>query len=908
MSFLTRSLFIAPVVVFALVTSGLPLERRVRAQEPAAPSPTLQRVLTLVEQGDLSGARAILDGVIGQSTGDTEKNELTVALGLLTAKTLLFERDFPGALRQSRTTLAGSAAAPALLGSLLEVQSMAYEGLGEPRLARGAMFIANFLRQRKESADWGARCGSLEASEPIEPGSLDALRERVAILRACLKDDLSTPAAYAKAYSEQTTAPPTEADFAIVMLGNVFEPLLLGLFDAFTETIEAPKLEQEFVLGSAFARMIAKMTKTLAASGAGYSGAQHIFDAHVEGLFLAGRNALVIAAADRWKKLSAVLPTLSDQQRRALMALAAPTDVEKAVSLTFEFPGAGAADGFRTALLTKQLLSDTSRHANARMQEALTHARREWRERWQTKERLRQQYAQSYISAIRESETADVNDEARRARQAEVMRLSREIDDLEGELRKTNTVYAEQASSNEVTVDQVRGALRPNEALIEYVTYEPYAVPPGASASTRQFGAFVVRGGSAGITAIPLGDGTPVTDAVAGIRGSMRRFIDSFVEQQGSSRRERTPHGAELVAREREFAERSSALRSRIWSPLENALAGATRVYIAPVADLSLIPFETLATKTLAGWHYLIEDREIVYLGTGRDLARLTMNPLARREGAQRTAVLIGDPRFSASPQEIADTARARLGPERFASVPAARSSLLLGAAPSPVLPTRLAASFSPEPGLRASVDATNALLQRLGWASTAYTGASASELVALSVAAPDLLQFLTHGVALGAEPTASDWDNPLLRSMLILAGANVRPPGNASDGVLTAYEVAGMNLYGTRLVNLTACETGLGDVTPEGVAGLRQAFLLAGARAVTVSLWQLPTKRTIIQMSRFYTLWLGRGLTPYGAMRQAQRESLAEARRQYGSGHPFYWAGVVFLGDPGDLAAPPRS
>lgn len=116
------------------------------------------------------------------------------------------------------------------------------------------------------------------------------------------------------------------------------------------------------------------------------------------------------------------------------------------------------------------------------------------------------------------------------------------------------------------------------------------------------------------------------------------------------------------------------------------------------------------------------------------------------------------------------------------------------------------------------------------------------------------------------------------------------------------------MNLSGTELVNLTACETGLGEVTPDGVAGLRQAFLLAGARSLTMSMWEVPAIETTKQVSDFYSRWLGGGQTAvraisrYEAFHAAQLAALARARREYGSGHPFYWAGTIYAGDPGDL------
>jgi CHAT domain-containing protein len=99
-----------------------------------------------------------------------------------------------------------------------------------------------------------------------------------------------------------------------------------------------------------------------------------------------------------------------------------------------------------------------------------------------------------------------------------------------------------------------------------------------------------------------------------------------------------------------------------------------------------------------------------------------------------------------------------------------------------------------------------------------------------------------------------------------------------------------------------------LGEVTPDGVAGLRQAFLLAGARSLTMSMWEVPGEETTEEIRDFYERWLGeggkggRGMARYEAFHAAQMAALAQARESHGAGHPFYWAGVVFMGDPGDL------
>jgi hypothetical protein len=120
------------------------------------------------------------------------------------------------------------------------------------------------------------------------------------------------------------------------------------------------------------------------------------------------------------------------------------------------------------------------------------------------------------------------------------------------------------------------------------------------------------------------------------------------------------------------------------------------------------------------------------------------------------------------------------------------------------------------------------------------------------------------------------------VRSGLALAGANhAKEVTSGDDGLLTALEVTGMNLYGTDLVVLSACETGVGEVkTGEGVYGLRRAFVLAGAKNLVMSLWAVNDKVTLTQMEEFYRHY-GSGELPALALREAQLQSIATLRNQ---------------------------
>ncbi|MEN9219016.1 MAG: CHAT domain-containing protein, partial [Gloeomargarita sp. DG_2_bins_126] len=130
-------------------------------------------------------------------------------------------------------------------------------------------------------------------------------------------------------------------------------------------------------------------------------------------------------------------------------------------------------------------------------------------------------------------------------------------------------------------------------------------------------------------------------------------------------------------------------------------------------------------------------------------------------------------------------------------------------------------------------------------------------------------------------------------RSGLALAGFNLRQSG-ADDGVLTALEVTGLDLRGTQLVVLSACETGLGEVqSGEGVYGLRRAFALAGAQAQVMSLWKVDDEATKNLMVNYYQR-LSRGESRGEALRQAQLSLLKTGNYQ----HPKYWSGFIPSGD----------
>jgi CHAT domain-containing protein len=174
-------------------------------------------------------------------------------------------------------------------------------------------------------------------------------------------------------------------------------------------------------------------------------------------------------------------------------------------------------------------------------------------------------------------------------------------------------------------------------------------------------------------------------------------------------------------------------------------------------------------------------------------------------------------------------------------------------------------------------------------------TGPRATKAAVARLDAPRLLHIASHGFFLkdGAAVSGAPIENPLLRSGIALAGANLGHDIRG-DGILTALEASGLNLVGTRLVTLSACDTGVGEVrNGEGVYGLRRAFVLAGTESLVMSLWPLSDYIARATMVSYYA-GLHNGLGRGEALRQAKLSMIKRKGRQ----HPYYWASFIQSGD----------
>jgi CHAT domain-containing protein/Tfp pilus assembly protein PilF len=325
-------------------------------------------------------------------------------------------------------------------------------------------------------------------------------------------------------------------------------------------------------------------------------------------------------------------------------------------------------------------------------------------------------------------------------------------------------------------------------------------------------------------------------------------------------------HRAVALGLEHRVAART--LDALIVAPLRRTLGSTRKLYLSPDGMLQFIPFAALIHQDADGSeHYLVEQFELVHVTGGRDLVRAP-----RTMRAPGPVTVLGNPRYS---------------------MPSTSSHY----------------RFPRLPGTHQEAEEIGALFADVH----VFTDADASEGAVKSARAPWILHLATHAY-FGAQDCAGQpqaTDNPLLAAGLALVGANACQDGSGGDGVLTGEEIAGLDLYGTQLVVLSACDTGIGALAlrdekrligvRDGVYGLRRALMLAGAETQVVSLWKVNDLATQELMAAYYRALLqGRGRAE--AMRQVQRAMLRSKERA----HPYYWASFAVVGMDGPLRLPP--
>jgi CHAT domain-containing protein/Tfp pilus assembly protein PilF len=467
-------------------------------------------------------------------------------------------------------------------------------------------------------------------------------------------------------------------------------------------------------------------------------------------------------------------------------------------------------------------------------------------------------------------------------------RLEVRKSELEARLSRLSRSYAVGRKAGRATIAKIAQGLPAGSVLVEIarIDFFDFKAESGLSGwRPARYLVFVIRARRPEkVSLVDLGPAGKIEAVIAGLK----KAVSGQRPDRQTARR---------------AAHISHRLYRLVFAPLKKHVGGAKTIFISPDGQLSLIPFEILMQPS---GRFLIEDYTFNYLAAGRDVLRF-----GRVKGKTTAPLLLGAPDFNLSPM--------------------ARRLLLdrLGlASPSRPVPVPARIRKYPLQSLPQTGEEVRAIADLVGRNNCrVYRGPRALKQVLFKARSPRILHLATHGsfledvdpppglarrgsggvapispVSILALPGAPKKRkrlphrvfNPLLRSRLFLAGAN-----KDGDGILTAEEVLGLRLWGTELVVLSACQTGLGEVeVGEGVFGLQRAFLQAGARSLVMSLWSVPDLVARQVMVGFYRNFLRRKMDRCQALRRASLARLRLVKKKYGHAHPLLWAGFVFLGE----------
>lgn len=489
--------------------------------------------------------------------------------------------------------------------------------------------------------------------------------------------------------------------------------------------------------------------------------------------------------------------------------------------------------------------------------------------------------------------------------------LNEQAEQLEAQISARSVEFKVQTTP--ITLESIQKLIPSNAALVEFALYHPYDLktknfnPPHyavyvlknqGSGTENQSSGFRVPGSGADSKKDQNSQTQPLqsanqreqsqsneaenpepgtllwadlgeASAIEPVIKAFRQELQSVTSDPGR----RLVLGSGQSSKKSRLKELGRKLEQLTFQPVRHLLGATTRVLLSPDDSLNLIPFDALVDEQ---GKYLVERYEFSYLTSGRDLLRLQSHI-----PSEQPPLIIANPDYSQGK-----------GPELF------------GLQFSPL--TRLEGTELEAQQLKATFPQSAVYLDR-----------QATKSILTLTHRPLFLHISTHGAFL--EDQATDRDlvndqtrllertdesrglvlqafsqaNPLLRSCLFFAGAN-QPTTKTNNGILTALEVAGLDLWGTRLVVLSACDSGLGDIkTRDGVYGLRRSLVLAGAESQLVSLWPVSDRGTQELMNRYYQL-LKTGVGRSTALRQVRLEFLKNPARH----HPYYWASFILSGD----------
>ena len=336
----------------------------------------------------------------------------------------------------------------------------------------------------------------------------------------------------------------------------------------------------------------------------------------------------------------------------------------------------------------------------------------------------------------------------------------------------------------------------------------------------------------------------------------------------------------------------SGKLYDLIWKPLEKYVKKGSTIYFSPAGSLSQVAIESIATpqkKPLSESYSLYR-----VSSTKRICQEVQTRPFT-------SSVLYGGLQYDVSEDLMISQSREYLNRSQRKSGP---TSTFRGNSRS---------GWGYLPGTMAEIEALSDLFKQKNIRYSSYTGIYGNEESFKSLSGTDasIIHLATHGFylnpnevkrvsyferVLSSNSLGTTENDPMKRSGLILSGGNMAWQGrlvssDIEDGVLTAEEISNMHLENTELVVLSACESGLGDLSSDGVMGVQRAFKNAGVQTLIMSLWKVDDNATKLLMTSFY-----QHLLEGDAKRQAFDKAKAEVRKDSRYSNPHYWAAFIML------------
>lgn len=412
-----------------------------------------------------------------------------------------------------------------------------------------------------------------------------------------------------------------------------------------------------------------------------------------------------------------------------------------------------------------------------------------------------------------------------------IKRYNQQADSLDKIIVNKLGEYANVKRKFEITWKDVQAGLSSKEAAIEFARFYDY------KDSAYKYMALVVRPGYEYPKLVKLSSELTIKNA-----SSQREFSDLY---------------------------------KFVWVGIDSLLTGVKTIYYSPVGELNNVSFSALMSETnnqsdssKLSWSYLIDRYDLHQVTTTRYIADGT---LKRNDSLPLSIKLIGGVNYSDLPLTT-DSVSINETTEDLALQINLQNEM------NETKSTR-GGKISYLKDSEIEVKEINNTLKNKGWLTTISSGKNANEHLfkkELNLKSPGIVHISTHGFAFPEKVIKEENDfqiketatykvseDPMVRCGLMFSGANITWNGDSKkmiettgdDGILTAAEVANLDLSNTKLVVLSACETGLGKIeSSEGTFGLKRGFKLAGVDQIIVSLWKVPDNESMELMTLFYS------------------------------------------------------